>query len=235
MSLLLLLSTFSCAHSQSKLNIGLILAPSIEQKLWLGTMDWIKFSDRGSLNFGGSIKYDLSRNIHLTSGVVLYDKGALYRSYLNATQTPLITRTHYSHSWYAGLPLSIGYSIRLNEKSIVFPSIGITYGRVVWKYTITKYTDERNYHNRSYDSTNENYWGLDVGIGMEYQLKDGKSILLRPHYMRQLNRGWDLNPEKTNQGRFDSYVVDFVLFYDWDTIRLRKRKKNESPSSLDQS
>ena len=219
LSLLLLLFFHQRGDGQSRLDVGVSLAPSIERQLWLGTKDWFKFHDRPSLNFGGIVRIHAIEKLNISTGLWIYDKGSFFRlASINPPYTTPITTTHNFHSWYITLPITLSYDIRLKKGSIIYPSLGLAYGRVVWKYTIKRFANERVYHNRYYDSTNENYWGVNLGIGMEYQLKEGASISVRPNYFRQLNRGWDLNAEETNQGRHDSFVVDFMILYDWDIL-----------------
>jgi len=220
---------FNITKGQSKFSVGTIVAPSIERQLWLGTVEWLDYQDKPQINFGIGCSYSY-KQFSLLSGLMVYDKGSYIRAkWANSSfpNDPVVKITF--HNWYLSIPLTLDYNIKLKDRSSINPTIGVVYGRILWKYSMWKYYDKTEYHSRSYTRTNDNFFGLILGVGFKYRLNENSVIILRPNYIRQLNKGWDLNEEKNNLGRYDSYVFDLILLYDWN--HLFNKKKAEHPLS----
>lgn len=220
--LLLFLLLSITAGAQQKFSFGLKAAPSVEKKVWLGD-DWIDFKPKASFNYGLLGKFYFNEKYFIQTGISLHDKGTRYYvrfiSHIPNTEYYLDTLDHtriVRHIWYLSAPTTINYVLFSSERTKVHLSAGITYGRKVFEFYTIKFKDdlyEKEYRPDTYSSTRKHYWGATMGIGIDYEISPRLSLEVRPNYVRQLTRGWDVSTAMDNQGRYDSYVLDIILWW----------------------
>lgn len=208
-----LLVTSTTVIAQKKLGLGMMLSPSLEKQVWLGD-DWIEFKNKPSLNAGVKINYHLTAKLSIETGVELNDKGSRFQAYwLNAPSldTPLVKMTQYI--WYVGIPVELCYSFHISTKLKLLFQSGLIAGRKVWEFQMQNVNGERFYNREVYSSTSNVYYGFRIGTGVKMKISKKFEVEIQPNYTRQLNRGWGKSTVMDNDGRYDSYSLKTVLWY----------------------
>ena len=72
---------------------------------------------------------------------------------------------------------------------------------------------ERFYNREVYSSTSNVYYGFRIGTGVKMKISKKFEVEIQPNYTRQLNRGWGKSTVMDNDGRYDSYSLKTVLWY----------------------
>lgn len=220
--LLLLCFVSNSSQAQQKFSLGVLAAPSIENRIWLGD-DWINFRPKASFNYGLLMKFYLNEQFFLQTGISIYDKGSRYYvrfiSHVPNSEYYLDTLHHtriVGHTWYLSSPTTINMILIHSDRTRLHLSGGVTYGRRILVYDTFKFDNseyDKEYIITSYSSNKINYWGASLGFGMNYRLSPRFSLEIKPNYIRQLTRGWSESTTMDNRGRHDSYVLDLVLWW----------------------
>ena len=186
--------------AQSKVVVGLMVSPSIEQTI--ATHRLSSYNSRFSMNYGLKGKVTLTRQITLNTGLNLLDKGSV---------VPVTIETDlFHHALYLSIPITVQYTIPITNRLSIGPSIGLTYGRRVYEY-FKQRTRDRIWYIVDTWHVNPHYFGGLVGLETNFMISKRWSLSIAPYYNRQLNDLW--RGSAITQERFDSFIVEMTGWY----------------------